>query len=79
MLLKIKQNTLLAAMAGAFDLFHKYICYFSGLLSILNVVPSNTYVDIFHNMSYANNASAIAAWGGLCYGRFFPPQRAPNP
>src|ERR1022692_3528476 len=54
MLLKMVQNTLLAPMACAFDLFHKYICYFSDLLSILNVAPSNTYIDIFHNISYSN-------------------------
>jgi hypothetical protein len=75
----MKQNTLLAPMAGAFDRFHKYGCYFSDLLSVLNVAPSSAYIDIFHNMSYANLASMVAAWGGLCYGRLLPPQRAANP
>ena len=30
-------------------------------------------------MSYANQASEVAAKGGLCYGRFSPPQRASAP
>jgi hypothetical protein len=75
----MKQKLLLAAMFGAIDRCHKYGCYFSGLLTVLNIAPSNAYIDIFHNMSYANPTYKIAAWGRLCYGHFLPPQRAPSP
>jgi hypothetical protein len=77
--LKIKLKILLASTYGTIDRFHKYGCYFSGLLTVLNVAASNAYLDIFHNMSYANQASTVAARGGLCYGQLFPPQRVLSP
>jgi hypothetical protein len=78
--LKMKRKLLLTATPSVIDRFHKYSCYFSDLLSVLNAAPSNPHMDIFHNMSYANQASVIADWGRLCYGRILlPPQRASSP
>jgi hypothetical protein len=77
--LKMKQKAPLAATPRAIDRFHKYGCFFSDLLTVLNVVPPTAYIDIFHNMSYANQVSTVAARGGLCYGQLFPPQRALSP
>src|SRR5674476_440643 len=54
--LKIKQKTTLGATPRAIDRFHKYGCFFSDLLTILNVDPLTASIDIFHNMSYANLA-----------------------
>jgi hypothetical protein len=79
MLLKMKQKASLAAAPRSIDRFHKYGRFFSDLLTVLNVVPPTAYIDIFHNMSYANQASTVAARGGLCYGQLFPPQRALSP
>jgi len=79
MSLKMKQKAPLAATPRAIDRFHKYGCFFSDLLTILNVDPLTASIDIFHNMSYANLASTVAARGGLCYGQLFPPQRALSP
>jgi hypothetical protein len=69
----MKQKASLAATPRAIDRFHKYGCFFSDLLTVLNVVPPIAYIKIFHNMSYANQASTVAAWGRLCYGHFLPP------
>jgi hypothetical protein len=77
--LKMKRKAPLAATPGMIDRFHKYGCFFSDLLTVLNVVPPTAYIDIFHNMSYANPVTTVAAWGRLCYGHFLPPQRAPSP
>jgi hypothetical protein len=77
--LKMKQKAPLAATPGTIDRFHKYGCFFSDLLTVLNVVPLTAYIDIFHNMSYANHASTVVAQGGLCYGQLFPQQRVLSP
>src|ERR1017187_1720345 len=41
--LKMKQKAPLAATPRAIDRFHKYGCFFSDLLTILNVVPLTAY------------------------------------
>jgi hypothetical protein len=79
MSLKKKQKAPLATTPCEIDRFHKYGCFFSDLLTILNVVPLTVSIEIFHNMSYANQASMVAARGGLCYGQLFSPQRALSP
>ena len=65
MTLKMKQKAPLAATPRAIDRFHKYGCFFSDLLTILNVDPLTAYIDIVHNMSYANQASTVAARAGF--------------
>src|SRR5450759_3102447 len=54
--LKMKQKAPPAGTPRAIDRFHKYGWFFSVLLTILNVVPLTAYIEIFHNMSYANQA-----------------------
>src|ERR1019366_610576 len=59
--LKMKRKVWLAATLRAIDRFHKYGCFFNVLLTVLNVVPPTAYIDIFHNMSYANPRSPSGA------------------